>query len=84
MDRHALRASRDIEAFIGQSAQYCDGLFGQPYGWPLVMSTIKLRQAGFEDCVDTELMFGRLLAKMQDEQLLPPVPARAEPVAPQP
>jgi hypothetical protein len=74
VDRHGLRAPRDIEAFLGQSAIYCDGLFGQPFGWPLVMSTIKLRQAGFQDCVDTELMFRRLLAQMQADGLLAPNP----------
>ncbi|TMM03165.1 MAG: NAD-dependent epimerase/dehydratase family protein [Actinobacteria bacterium] len=73
VDRHGLRAPRNLDAFLGQSAMYCDGLFGQPYGWPLLMSTIKLRQAGFAECVDTELMFRRLLAKMQDDRLLPPV-----------
>ena len=31
-----------------------------------------LRHAGFQDCVDTELMFRRLLAQMQADRLLPP------------
>jgi len=71
VDRHGLRAPREIDAFVGQSAAYCDGLFGVPFGSPLLMSTIKLRQAGFHDCVDTELMFRRLLAQMQAARLLP-------------
>jgi nucleoside-diphosphate-sugar epimerase len=72
VDRHALRAPRDLAAFLGQSASYCDGLFGAPYPQPLLASTIKLRQAGFGDCVDTELMFRRLLTEMTAQRLLPP------------
>jgi nucleoside-diphosphate-sugar epimerase len=76
VERHRLRAPRDLDAFLGQSAIYCDGLFGEPYGWPLLMSEIKLRQAGFQEYVDTELMFRRLLARMQDDRWLPPVMRR--------
>jgi len=76
VERHELRAPRDLDAFLGQSAIYCDGLFGAPYPQPLLMSTIKLRQAGFADCVDTELMFRRLLEQMTADRLLPPAPAR--------
>jgi nucleoside-diphosphate-sugar epimerase len=72
VDRHGLRAPCDLAEFLGQSALYCDGLFGAPYGWPLLMSTIKLREAGFHDCADTELMFRRLLDRMRERGLLPP------------
>jgi nucleoside-diphosphate-sugar epimerase len=69
-----LAARRGLQAIplpdlIGKSDQYADMLFG--YGLaepppPALVSTIKIRQAGFNDCVDTEEMFraalGRLIA----------------------
>lgn len=59
---------------IGKSAQYADMLFG--YGLPqspapALVSTIKVRQAGFSDCVDTEEMFPRLLARLAEDGFLP-------------
>ena len=36
-----------------------------------VQSTIKIRQAGFHDCVDTEEMFVRLLRDLQKARILP-------------
>jgi hypothetical protein len=36
------------------------------------VSTVKLRHAGFHDCVDTEDMFRRLVARLQERRLLPP------------
>ncbi len=38
---------------------------------PTLMSTIKIRQAGFHDCMDSEQMFVELLHEMQDRKLLP-------------
>jgi hypothetical protein len=35
------------------------------------MSTIKIRQAGFNDCVDTEDMFVELLGELQKRRILP-------------
>lgn len=37
-----------------------------------IMSTIKARQHGFHDCVDTEAMFARLFTQLQAEKILPP------------
>jgi len=54
------------------SWQFADFLFGhgsRPN--PHHMSTIKLRQAGFHDCIDTELMFTELLAILQQRRILP-------------
>ncbi|MGZ5855554.1 MAG: NAD-dependent dehydratase, partial [Xanthobacteraceae bacterium] len=36
-----------------------------------VQSTIKIRQAGFHDCVDTEEMFVRQLRELQQSGVLP-------------
>jgi hypothetical protein len=75
VDRHQLRAPRDLRTFVGDSFVYADRLFG--YGTsltrlPTLVSTIKIRQAGFEDCVDSEEMFRHWFARFQARQLLPP------------
>lgn len=60
---------------LGESHHYADALLGvhaeQPAPSALV-STIKLRQAGFGECVDTEAMFERLLRDLQRRRVLPP------------
>lgn len=57
---------------IVPSWQFADFLLG--YGQrpnPHHMSTIKIRQAGFADCVDTEAMFVELLGELQNRKILP-------------
>ena len=39
---------------------------------PTLVSTVKARLAGFQDCVDTEEMFRRLFARLQELRWLPP------------
>ena len=53
--REALREP-DLAAWIGLSWQYADALWANPAlpERPALVSTIKLRQAGFADCIDTE------------------------------
>lgn len=73
--RFGLAAPTSLERFVGQSFIYADGLMG--YGQtkvrrPTLVSTIKARHAGFADCVDTEDMFRRLVASMQEARLFPP------------
>ncbi len=72
--RHGLRpiAMSDL---LGQSHHYADLLFSwgarqQPAS--TLVSTIKLRQAGFGDCVDTEVMFARWLDILVRRNILPP------------
>jgi nucleoside-diphosphate-sugar epimerase len=75
VERYRLRAPAALEQFVGDSPTYADILlrpFGTPPPLPILVSTVKLRQAGFGDCVDTEVMFRRLFAQLQDRQLLPP------------
>ncbi|HYF08554.1 MAG TPA: hypothetical protein VD970_13095, partial [Acetobacteraceae bacterium] len=58
---------------IVPSWQFADFVFGhgaRPN--PHHMSTIKIRQFGFADCVDTEDMFIELLAELQRRRILPP------------
>ena len=74
VDRHRLRAPRDLHAFVGESWAYADILFGAPgrtRPLPALLSTVKLRHAGFGECVDTEDMFRDWLARFQDRRLLP-------------
>lgn len=75
VERFGLRSPVDLERFVGQSFMYADLIsgLGRPAGTqPSLLSTIKIRQAGFADCVDTELMFRRLIALFQDQHHLPP------------
>jgi hypothetical protein len=75
VSRFGLVAPTDLDAFVGQSFIYADLLLGagattpQP---PSLVSTIKIRQAGFSACVDTEDMLRRLVATFQHERLFPP------------
>lgn len=74
--RHALKAP-ELAAFIGESFHYADMLmnFGaldrDPPRPPSILSTIKLRRAGFHEYVDTREMFARYLKQFQALQLLP-------------
>ena len=64
-----------LDAFVGQSLHYVDILtgFGRTGGKPpSAMSTIKLRQAGFHDVIDTETMLRKWFARLQEQRLLPP------------
>ena len=75
VERFGLAAPASLERFVGQSFLYADMLagFGQTsLRNPALLSTIKLRQHGFADCVDTEDMFRRLIAAMQAARLFPP------------
>ena len=73
-DHHLLAPTRLAEV-VGQSPIYADMLLGHGRDrapLPALVSTIKIRQAGFGACTDTEEMFGRWLARMQQRRLLPP------------
>ncbi|MEM9744321.1 MAG: NAD-dependent epimerase/dehydratase family protein [Pseudomonadota bacterium] len=66
----------DLQALLGESHFYAD--FTMAYGFgdsvppPAIVSTIKLRQAGFSECMDTERMLMKWLRRLQAERLLPP------------
>ncbi len=60
---------------VGESAYYADLLFSYGAEQPpasILVSTIKLRQAGFGDCVDTEAMFRKWLGRLVERNILPP------------
>jgi nucleoside-diphosphate-sugar epimerase len=74
VDKHRLRSPRAMADFVGDSFIYADALFG--YGrdgprFPQLVSTIKIRQAGFADCIDTEDMFHKWFGRFRRDGLLP-------------
>jgi nucleoside-diphosphate-sugar epimerase len=71
---HGLRCA-DLGHLLGQSHHYADfclatGLQEPPP--PVLVSTIKLRQAGFSECIDTETMFHQQLASLVAKRIVPP------------
>lgn len=72
--KYHLKAPLDLKAFIGQGAAYAD--FQMNHGKqgplpPVIMSSVKIRQAGFNGCIDTEDMFRKWFEKLQHNGLLP-------------
>ncbi len=64
-----------MAALLGESHHYADLLFGAgSFITPpnvFLVSTIKLRQAGFGDCVDTDAMFAHWLEDLAERRILP-------------
>jgi hypothetical protein len=78
VDRYRLRSPRDMGAFVGNSWAYADILFGslgRKRQLPALLSTVKIRQAGFRDCLDTEDVLCEWLTHFQARQLLPSAPS---------
>ncbi|MBL6749010.1 MAG: SDR family oxidoreductase [Nevskia sp.] len=68
-----------INEYVGASFQYADFCFGYgvdpstaSWGGAAIVSTVKIKQAGFTEVMDTEAMFRRWFKLFQDEKLLPP------------
>ena len=70
--REGLRVA-DLDALVGLSWQYADATFAsrRPFPVPPLVSTIKLRQFGFGDCIDTEESILQHLGAMQRQGYLP-------------
>ena len=76
--RHGLSAPARMQDCVGQGfegfaradRQLCFGLDAPPPA--RLVSTIKARQAGFHDCVDTQSMFVRIFRQFQANGWLPP------------
>ena len=65
---------RTFDAFVGQGFIYGDlflGPFRDAPPPPALVSTVKIRHAGFADCLDTEDMFTALFERFRRERLLP-------------
>ena len=63
-----------LRGFVGDSLYYADALFATGADRappPALVSTIKLRQAGFDECMDSEVMWQRWLQKLQMMNRLP-------------
>jgi nucleoside-diphosphate-sugar epimerase len=71
-------ASRDLASFVGQGDQHADFAFayGAPAGPVAFVSTIKLRNAGFNTAIDTRDAFTTALQSFIDRKFLPPARTR--------
>jgi len=70
--REGLRVT-DLDALMGLSWQYAEATFAahRPLPVPPIVSTIQLRQAGFQACIDTETCIVEHLQVMQALRYLP-------------
>jgi nucleoside-diphosphate-sugar epimerase len=72
--KHGLTAP-PITELVGESDHYADMLIRSgpvDRANAVLVSTIKLRQAGFGDCIDTEVMFAKWLDRLVQRKILPP------------
>jgi nucleoside-diphosphate-sugar epimerase len=68
-------AAPPLAAFVGESLHYADFCLAAGIQHPLppaLVSTVKIRRAGFGEAVDTEAMLRKWVAAYQDAKLLPP------------
>ena len=73
--RYGLRSPERLADFVGQGFVYADSQFAyhaKKTPPTTLVSTIKARQAGFHDCMDTEDMFRKWFRRFQDLRWLPP------------
>ncbi len=78
--RHRL-AEPDLAALLGESHHYADFCMASGHEAappPVLVSTIKLRQAGFAGCTDTEDMIRRHAAGLVARRVLPPLEPRED------
>jgi nucleoside-diphosphate-sugar epimerase len=70
--REGLRVP-DLDALVGLSWQYADATWAsrRPFPVPPLVSTIKLRQFGFGDCIDTEESIVQHIEAMREQGYLP-------------
>ncbi len=75
VEKYRLRAAKSIVEFVGyNSLVYTDLMFSSRTRVPIpaLNSTIKIRQAGFPDCIDTEDMFREQFRRLQENHAIPP------------
>jgi hypothetical protein len=60
-----------MDQLIGQSWQFADAVFGFAGGVSTLLSTIKIRNAGFTDCIDTMDMFRTQIERLRAQKILP-------------
>lgn len=74
VDHYHLKAPKDMKAFVGQSLSYTDFQMGTGKEQalnPVIVSSIKIQQAGFYDCIDSEDMFRKWFRLYRGQRLLP-------------
>jgi len=65
-----------LSDFVGLSFQYADSCLGYDddrRGDPALVSTVKIRRAGFHEFIDTEIMLRKWFRIFQEKRYLPPV-----------
>lgn len=75
VDKYGLSAPRDLLDFVGyNSLVYTDVMLSgaNRSTVPYLNSTIKVRQAGFCECIDSEAMFRKWFRRLQANGVLPP------------
>ena len=75
VERNGLTSPADLVEYCGyNSLIYADTVLGAPNRPPLPIlnSTIAVRQAGFTECTDTEDMFRKWFARLQETGAIPP------------
>jgi nucleoside-diphosphate-sugar epimerase len=70
VQRHQLRPY-GLETLIGSSWQFADFAFSRAGQSASLLSTVKIRQAGFGDCIDSADMLDQWLERLQRERVLP-------------
>jgi len=58
-----------LEQLVGASWEFADAAFSSPD--PFFESTIKIRQAGFVDCIDSVVMFDEWFRELKSRRILP-------------
>lgn len=70
VEQHGLAAPADLRAFLGESFVLADFTLLTP--WPALLSTIRLREAGFDGCADTAAAIRKWFDRWRTARLLPP------------
>ncbi|MBU6271098.1 MAG: NAD-dependent epimerase/dehydratase family protein [Betaproteobacteria bacterium] len=73
-------AAPPLAQLLGESHHYADFCFGfhaREAPPPVIVSTIKIRQAGFADCIDTGRMFRDWFTRLREQRILPTIEAAA-------
>jgi nucleoside-diphosphate-sugar epimerase len=69
--RHGLAAPEDPRVLLGESCALADFALGH-CARAVLTSTIKIRQAGFHECIDTADSVVKWLRRWREHRLLPP------------
>ncbi|MDB5971413.1 MAG: hypothetical protein JWQ90_3863 [Hydrocarboniphaga sp.] len=72
VERHGLTAPRDPRRLLGESCALADFMLYSSGRCSVLTSTIKIRQAGFHECIDTATSLLGWIQRWRDDGLLPP------------